>query len=136
MREAFIDIKNTNKNRVYLSHVHEMNNIDEVLNIDNVTRIEMETIAMEFVSDDGKKVFLRFTKNTKYGGFSICLTIFENDDSIELYPQAYQKKEIISVDLSKKKSCDPEKVFYKGRVFIVNNKQEFEKALTNFCCGI
>ena len=47
-----------------------------------------------------------------------------------------KKKENISADLSKKKSCNLEKVFYKGRVFIVNNTQEFEKALTNFCCGI
>jgi hypothetical protein len=136
LKEAFIDINSTKKKRVYLSHVHEMNDIEEVLDINNSTRIEMENIAIEFVTDDGKKVFLRFTKNNKYGGFSICLTIFENDEGIELYSQAYQKKEIINVELPKKNSGEPEKVFYNGRVFIVNNKKEFEKSLETFCCRI
>jgi hypothetical protein len=85
------NMKQTNKSRKYINDFKPRGGNNDILNSANSLRIEMEQIVRNFRLDNGKMIYMQFIQNLRYGEFSICLSIYENDNKHKLYSEAYAK---------------------------------------------
>ena len=67
------------------------------LKYNNNNRQEIEETVEKFRTTDGKKTYLYFSVNKKYGGFSMCVSKTEKHKNIQLYSDAYRVEKNIKI---------------------------------------
>ena len=77
------------KDIIYLN-INKIKNIKNLLNQQSQYRLKMIRIMDNFRTTKGQKAYLYFSKNKNYvGQFSICVSLVERHNKIEIYKEAY-----------------------------------------------
>jgi len=92
-----------------LNKLNDIENDSEIVYVDtrdiqkykylkyNNNRREIEETVEKFRTIDGKKTYLYFSVNKKFGGFSMCVSKTEKHKNIQLYPDAYRVEKNIKI---------------------------------------